>query len=108
MFDVLDDSMLSQLAAALCGVYSLTLCDGTVRVLCRDLPGRAVCAITRLDPITYIVIDLAKPSATRTAWNMIREWRESLVEPVVKDGRVELVPLPPLPSPDSPARLILG
>ena len=108
MLDVLDDSSLQQLAAALSGLYSLTLCNGTVRLLCRDLPGRAVCAITHFDDLTYIVVDLDKPAAPRTAWNMVQEWRESLMEPVFKDGGIALVPLPPLQGPCGPTRLILG
>jgi hypothetical protein len=108
MLDMLDESSLQQLAVALSGLYSLTLCNGTVRVLCRGLPGRSVCAITHVDSMTYIVIDLDKPAAIRTAWNMVREWRESLVEPVVKDGHVELVPLSPLPTCDTPTQMSLG
>ncbi len=100
MIHLLDQSALDELSAALSGSYSMTLCDGKVRLLCRPLPGRAVCVAKQVDGVLYVVIDLEKPHALREARAMLEQCRADFVEPVVTEaGNVQLVPLRPLPEP---------
>lgn len=98
MITKLDQSSLDELAAALSGSYSTTLCGGQVRILCRPLPGRAVCAAQRANGVLYVVVDLAKPDAFREARQMLSEWRAEFLEPyVTSEGCVELIPMTRLP-----------
>lgn len=107
MIHLLDPTALAQLAAALSGTYSLTLCEGRVRLLCRSLPDRAVCAAKHVDGILYVFVDLDKPRAIPEAWDMIQEWRALFLEPHVSNSGVQLVPLPRLPEPSGPCPLTL-
>lgn len=100
MITKLDQASLDELAAALSGSYSSTLCGGRVRVLCRPLPGRAVCAAQRAGDVLYIVVDLAKPNALCEARQMLSDWRAEFLEPTfAEDGSVALVPLARIPEP---------
>lgn len=106
MLDIFDSESLDELSAALAGTYSMTLCGGAVRLLCRQLPGRTVSALLRISGVLYVILDLDKPCAVREAWTMIQEWRTSYVQPRVSpDGSVDLIPLARLPEPPGPASL---
>lgn len=109
MLDMLDSTSMEELACALAGTYSLTLCGGRIRVLCRPLPGRAISALQRVGDVIYVFLDLDKPRAPRTAWEMVQDWRASFLEPeVTGPGRVELIPLQRLPDPpETPVTLTL-
>lgn len=108
MIHSLDPAALAQLATALSGTYSMTLCEGRVRLLCRSLPDRWVCAAKHVGDVLYVFVDLDKPRAIHEAWDMIQDWRASFVEPQVSNRGVELVPLPRLPEPVGPCPLSLA
>ena len=97
---LLDQPAIDEPSAASSRSYSMTLCDGKVRLLCRPLPGRAVCVAKQIDDVLYVVIDLEKPHALRETQAMLQQRGAEFVEPVVTEaGRVPLVPLGPLPEP---------
>lgn len=64
---------------ALCGTYSLPVCQGKARVVAAALPGRAICAAATVAGILWVVLDFDKPSAHRHARVMLREWRETFL-----------------------------
>jgi hypothetical protein len=110
LVDLLDGTSMEELSCALAGSYSLTLCGGKVRLLCRSLPGRAISALQRVGEVIYIFVDLDKPSAPRTAWEMIQDWRASFLEPNITDtGTLQLIPLQRIADPpDEPVTLYLA
>lgn len=110
MLDLSDCTSFEELAYALAGVYSLTLCGGAIRLLVQALPGRTVCAIKQYGGILYVFVDLGKPDAPRAAWDMFQCWRASFLEPkVTDDGVVELRPLGRVPDPPTgPIPLSVG
>jgi hypothetical protein len=65
-----------------------------VRLLGRDLPGTAVCAILpdAGDGVFRLVYDPGKPDAFRHAQAMFRDWWESFLVPeMYPDGTVEFL-----------------
>lgn len=73
---LLNSDALDALARALCGTYTLPLCEGGAQVVCAALPGRALVTATRRDGVLWVVLDLDKPAAPRHARAMLREWRD--------------------------------
>src|SRR5690242_16237538 len=99
MRSVIRAEHLTDLLTALDSRFVAQFADGAIRVLGRDLPGPAVCAIlpSLRDGVLRIVYDPNKPNALRHTRDMIQDWWESFAEPVAfPDGSVELVH-PPCP-----------
>lgn len=90
---------LSELLTALDSRFVAQFADGAIRVIGRELPDSAVCAILppQPDKVLRIVYDPNKPNALRHTREMVEEWWESFAEPVAfPDGTVEFV-RPPCP-----------
>ena len=110
----LDDRQVLALMTVFGGLYDILLPYGNVRLIGRELPGKAVCAILHDtgDGVFRLVYDPGKPDAFRHVQAMIRDWWESYREPeVFPDGTVDLVQrvCPALPVQRKPVRLeILG
>lgn len=110
MAHLLSGREINQIVSALSATYVIDIGDGAATLLSGALPGKAVCAIQRVDDHLFFIIDLEKPLAHRHARQMIKQWRDGYYEPMVNAvGAIELIPLDPTPEPGSrPCALSLG
>jgi hypothetical protein len=88
---------LTDLLIALDSRFVVEFAGGAIRVIGRNLPNQAVCAILPPQPdgVLRLVYDPNKPNALEHTRTMLAEWWESFAEPVAfPDGTVELVRSP--------------